>query len=281
MFYFPAVAGITLKYLKNKPLIFNPIVDENNIIYRKIYSQTIAKQAIKRADCNILLTDYSLLVLQRYGFELKEYAIIPPGVDIAEFENIEDEYIEQYKKKDCINILYAGRLATGKGIDILLNAFLKCLSKQKNLHLHISGADFGFKQKILDFITKNNLKEKITVYGLLPRSKLVALFKAADIFVLPSNYEAFGIVLIEAMAAGAAVIGSNVSAIPFVIDNEKTGLLFEKNNADDLSEKILYLIDNPNKTRELLQNGARLVAEKYSWQKISEDYAKIYRRFGG
>ncbi|HPG29611.1 MAG TPA: glycosyltransferase family 4 protein [bacterium] len=277
MMYFPAISGLLLKLLKNKPLILNPIVDENNLIHRKLYSDTFGKLTVSRADCISVLTRYSIEVLNKYGFKFKNYEIIPAGVDISEF----NESLEKsgFINNNKFNLLFAGRLARGKGIDVLLKS-MKILDSEKiQIHLNIAGPDFGDFQRLKKMSEELGLIDNITFCGKLDRIELVKLFKSSNAFILPSRYEAFGIVLIEAMAAGIPVIGSNISAIPFVIDNEKTGLLFEPDNSQELADKIKLLINRPDIVSTLVDNAAAKVEREYNWEKVISKYSMLYEKF--
>ncbi|MBP7652066.1 glycosyltransferase family 4 protein [Candidatus Dependentiae bacterium] len=274
MMYFPAFSGFFLKYLKNKPLILNPIVDENNIVRRRVYSNTIGKSAISKSDCVVLLTKYSLDVLNKYGFDIKKYEIIPAGVDVTEFDNSIEKSI--FIKQDRYNLLYAGRIAEGKGIDVLVKSVKMLIDEKYEVHLNIAGPDFGYYKTLKKMVDDFELTNHISFCGKLSRTELVKLFKSSDAFILPSRYEAFGIVLIEAMAAGLPVIGSNISAIPYVIDNEKNGLLFEPDNHIDLTQKLKTIIKNKILSEKFSENAREKVLEEYNWKRIISKYSKLY-----
>ena len=132
----------------------------------------------------------------------------------------------------------------------------------------------GFKQ----IIGEKKLNNHFIFTGNLERKKLIQAYFAADLFVLPSRYEAFGIVLTEAMAAGLAIVATNHSAIPEVINNGQTGLLFELNNYKDLADKISLVLNDDNLRRDLGQRGL-LEAKKYDWQKTVTETEKIYYEY--
>ena len=277
MMYFPALSGLILKLLKNKPLILNPIVDENNLIHRKLYSDTFGKLTVSRADCISVLTRYSIDVLNKFGFKCKNFEIIPAGVDISEFNEMFDR--SRFVKIDKFNLLFAGRLAHGKGIDTLIKSVKILDSEKKQIHLNIAGPDFGDFERLKKLTEELELTDKITFCGKLDRNELVKLFKCSDVFILPSRYEAFGIVLIEAMAAGIPVIGSNISAIPFVIDDEKTGLLFEPDNFYELADKIKLLINRSDLVSAFVKTAAQKVEMEYNWEKVISKYSMLYEKF--
>ncbi len=277
MMYFPALAGVILKKLKNKPLILNPIVDENNIAYRQKYSKTIGKTAISQADHLILLTEYSRKVLEKNNFNFKNCDVIPAGVDIEEFENFQGK--SEFCQNGKFNILFTGRLAAGKGIDILFAAINILRKKKVDFHLNIAGPDFGEKKNMELFVKENSLQDFVTFCGNISRFELVSLYKSSNLFVLPSRYEAFGIVFIEAMAAGIPVIGADVSAIPYIIKDCVNGFLIKVDDINQLVEKIEFVMNNSLIAKKITTQAFNEVKDKYNWNSIAKKYYDVYKKF--
>jgi glycosyltransferase involved in cell wall biosynthesis len=94
--------------------------------------------------------------------------------------------------------------------------------------------------------------------------------------VFPSIYEAFGIVLLEAMACGKPVVASNVGGIPFVVEEGKTGLLFESGNVEDLADKIVTILKD-EELREKMGEAGRERAKEFTWDKIAERTVEVYK----
>jgi glycosyltransferase involved in cell wall biosynthesis len=85
-----------------------------------------------------------------------------------------------------------------------------------------------------------------------------------------------GVVLLEAMACGLPVIGSNVGGIPDIIKNGETGLLFKQKDPDDLAEKMIKLLSDEKLRDKVVENGLNLVKQNFSWEVISDKFLKIY-----
>jgi glycosyltransferase involved in cell wall biosynthesis len=94
--------------------------------------------------------------------------------------------------------------------------------------------------------------------------------------VFPSIYEPFGIVLLEAMACGKPVVASNVGGIPFVVEEGKTGLLFESGNVEDLADKIMTILEN-EELGEKMGEAGRERAKEFTWDKIAERTVEVYK----
>jgi glycosyltransferase involved in cell wall biosynthesis len=112
--------------------------------------------------------------------------------------------------------------------------------------------------------------------------ELLMMYNSADLFVLPSivdsqgNTEGLGVVLLEAMACGVPVIGSDVGGIPDIIEDGETGLLVEEKDVEGLSRIIVHLIDDDDFKDELIINGGGYVKKKFSWDNIAEIYLNAY-----
>ena len=102
-----------------------------------------------------------------------------------------------------------------------------------------------------------------------------SVLAAAEMLVLPSEYEAFGIVLLEAAAAETAVIGTNVGGIPEAMSPGNNGLIVEYNDVDNLSKSIATLLDDAKMCKEMGKAG-RLWAKKFSWDSILKELEKEY-----
>jgi len=97
-----------------------------------------------------------------------------------------------------------------------------------------------------------------------------------DVCVFPSRYEPFGIVLLEAMASGKPVVASKVGGIPFVVEDGKTGLLFERGNVEVLAEKIIMLLRD-EELRKRMGEAGRERAKEFTWDKIAKQTVDLYK----
>lgn len=197
--------------------------------------------------------------------------VIYNGIDIKKFHN---DWDRGSSRRDLELpgenlILYVGRLEPRKGVGVLISAM-----KHVEGTLLIAGTG-----SILPL-----LKEKAKRLGVLNRtrflghvehSKLPKLYAASDVFVLPSLSEAFGIVLLEAMASGVPVIGTNVGGIPEIIDG--CGILTRPGDPKELASAINSVLNNQNFARRLGKLGRRKAERIYSWDIIAKKVEALYR----
>ncbi len=164
-------------------------------------------------------------------------------------------------------IIFAGRLFERKGAQHLIEA-AKGMDLQGYEILIVGN---GPMRKQLEESAKGS---NVRFLGWLPRDKLLDLYSTASIFVFPSTQESFGMVVIEAMAAGMAVIAANDSALPEVVGD--AGVLVEPKNSEAIRTALFGLISNPKKIKEFGEK-ARLRSKQFTWQKTAEAYDQVYQ----
>jgi glycosyltransferase involved in cell wall biosynthesis len=170
-------------------------------------------------------------------------------------------------------ILGIGRLVPQKGFDVLLQAFAR--SKQSSHDLLLAGE--GPERENLEALTTQlKLGERVKFLGRADRPTAVALFKGCSFFVLPSRHEPQGIVNLEAMASGKAVIASRVGGVPEIVTDEQTGILVPGEDVVALSAAIDRLCDNDD-LRERLGTAGQERAQQFDWPLIAGQYQEIYR----
>lgn len=213
-------------------------------------------------------------------------AIIPMGVDTDKFRPIQKEKIKRLKNKmdlrDKKIILFVGRLAEKKGVSYLIKAMPGVLKEIPNAHLVIIGS--GSEEKRLKGLTKKlGLEEKISFLGKIPNEELPQYYNLSDVFVAPSiqakkgDTEGLGVVLLEAIACGTPVIGTNIGGISDIIKNNQTGLLVEQKNSEQLGEAVIKLLENKKIRKQLIKNAQKHIKDIFSWEVVSEKFKKIYK----
>ncbi len=168
-------------------------------------------------------------------------------------------------------ILYVGRITKIKGVDILIESFKKLKKKYDNIHLIIIGQIFDNSLKNIF----NNLTNDIKFLNVLKNPYPYYTF--ADVVVLPSRIEPLGYVMLEAGLMKKPFIGSKTGGINEFIENGKNGLLFAPGNIEELTEKISYIIEQPEKGKLLAENLFNTVKEKTSSDEYFNKLNIIYK----
>ena len=212
----------------------------------------------------------------------EDIRIIPMGVDVEFFRQTADrEALHGGLGREGKTILYAGRLIEWKGVEYLIKALPEVIEKHPEAKLVVVGS--GPCKKDLVSVTEGlNLQDKVTFLDAVSQEELFHYYSIADVFVLPSivndegETEGLGVVLLEAMASGVPVIGTNVGGIPDIIKDGKTGLLALQRNPHDLAEKILRILDDEALRKELAEKGHDFVKQEFSWEVVAGKFKKIY-----
>jgi glycogen(starch) synthase len=169
-------------------------------------------------------------------------------------------------------ILGIGRHVPQKGFDVLLKAFAQ--AKLPNTDLILAG-DGSEHEALRQLTAKLSLSDRVIFWGRADRTITPQLFKGCDFFVLPSRQEPFGIVNIEAMAAGKAIVATRVGGVPEIIVHDQNGLLVPADDVDALAKAIVNVgTDAVLKNR--LANCGRERVEQFSWSSIASQYWNIY-----
>lgn len=153
-----------------------------------------------------------------------------------------------------------------KGVDLLIKALSKLKSGGINIKA-IIGGDGVEKEKLLEMIAEHNLQNQIEMVGWVTDKE--KFFNAVDVLCVPSRYEVFGIVILEAMKYGAPVIASDVSGPSEIITHNKDGLLFKSEDTEDLAAKIKELFSSDELWTKLYNNGSKTV-QQYDISKVSK-----------
>lgn len=162
------------------------------------------KTAFHHVDGVRLVGSLLLNGLGRYRTEKARWEIISNGIDTAFFTTFEN------KDDSCFTIVSVGGLNHGKGMDILLASYLQLHTKYKNSQLIIAG-DGRERTKLQQFVSDNNLNDSVTFTGQMDRNGVRNLLRNAHLFVLPTRYEAQGVVYLEAMSCGLPIIGTEAT----------------------------------------------------------------------
>ena len=229
-------------------------------------------------------------LVELYHTDPEKIVIIPCGVNLDLFQPLSQE---ESKKEiafstDDFLITYVGRLEERKGIDTLLEAIY--LADNPSIQAVIVGGPPTDKpflswaelseepyKNYMAMIEQYGIEKQVTFTGGKSQDQLSKYYSAADITVIPSYYEPFGMTAIEAMACGSSVIASRVGGLKTTVKENQVGALFEPRNATQLAEKIKIVFDQPSMNAELKKNSRPYVEENFSWKSVAKSMAVVYQ----
>ncbi len=250
----------------------------NNILENKKYLP-LCEDAIKHSKA---VTMVSKDTKDRFLGAFKEEhvamsRIIPGGVNIANFpQKVDVSHIEEkYDLKGKKVVLFTGRLTPEKGVEYIVSAADKI-----NGEIFIAGE--GPKKKELEsIVAKKNLKN-VHLLGYLLPEELIPFYYRADVFVSPSIVaEAFGLVILEAMAARTPVIATAQGAIPLLVKNGRNGLFVNVRNSTDIAKKCNKLLNNDDLRKKMGENARKDIEEKFTWEAVAERFETLYKMVTG
>jgi len=286
--YFNLIIALLIGKKIDKPTICTPFFHFSNPRYMdKDLIEVLNKFNYLIACTNIEKRE----LLKKTKLKENQIKVIPMGVDYKRFSNF-------YKNKNArINfknlffksgekhykmVLFCGYKNYEKGALSILKALPLIYKRFKKVYFVFIGPPTKAFNAEVSKIRRNKY---VRIINLTPDNldgyfdkKKVSAFKQADIFLMPSRSDAFGIAFLEAWASNTPVIGANMGATPEVIENNKDGLLVEFDNPNDIAEKVLILLENPNLKKRLGKNGNKKVKSKFTWKKIAKKTHQFYQK---
>ncbi len=246
------------------------------------------KQVLSRADRIIVATPAEKSQLQfLYQADASKMVIIPPGVDTEHFYPIPRDEARDYigvDRDDCM-ALFVGRIEPLKGIDTLMKAVsLLGMHDAKNpFYVAIIGGDpdvapeemteeMSRLQALCDELC---LGQMALFWGKRAQDTLPYYYSAAEVLLVPSHYESFGMVALEAMACGTPVIASQVGGLAYLVKDGETGYHVPFDSPEVLSEKLAALLCN-FELGEKMGGQAAIYAKEYAWEKIAARIIDVY-----
>jgi len=204
--------------------------------------------------------------------------VIPNGIDISVFNALPSKgtFREKYNLGKKKLILHFGRIHFVKGLDILIKAFATLVKKSDNLHLILAGPDNdGYGERLRSLILQEGVENNVTLTGMLKGMEKLAALNDADIFVLPSYSESFGVAIIEAMACNLPVVISNRVNIWREIQDAGAGLVTSC-DADEVAKALKSLLDDVSIRFRMGVRGRAAAREQYAWPRIVEQLTQVY-----
>jgi D-inositol-3-phosphate glycosyltransferase len=248
------------------------------------------RRVLRRANRVIVATLAELTQLRfLYKADSSKLTVIPPGVDTGHFYPIPADEAKQFigLKPENRMILFVGRIEPLKGVDTLIKA-MSCLdmsltNREQPVHLAIIGGEPDVNpddmseemtrlQKMCDDLCMGNM---VLFLGKRAQDTLPYYYSAAEVLVMPSLYESFGMVALEAMASGTPVIASEVGGLGYLVQDGITGYTIPDSDPGMLCEKLSKLLGD-NDLRSTMGKRAADYANEYAWEKITSSIIKVY-----
>jgi glycosyltransferase involved in cell wall biosynthesis len=269
-----AIYALMLSYMKRISLItsIHGSDIENASVRGRMY-EWVVRRTLKRSAKVISNSNYLLLkTIEKFNAGIdRKSIIIGNGVDISEAY-----MLDKYEEAPSPFILGIGRLEHYKGFDILIRSVAFMLRSYPDIKLILAG-DGPERRNLEILIKKLGIEESVLMYGLRDRKDIQQLLASCKFLVVPSRREAFGIVILEAMAARRAVIAMEVGGVSDLIKQGENGILIKNHDPNDLAEAMTYLLEHPEIADALGKRGRSNVIERFDWKIIADKYIAAFQ----
>jgi D-inositol-3-phosphate glycosyltransferase len=248
------------------------------------------RQVLREADRIVAATPAELAQLQwLYQAQTSKIEVIPPGVDTGRFYPIPNDEAKEFigvPPEDQM-LLFVGRIEPLKGLDVLIEAIGRyCRERRQEkprLFLAVIGGEVDESQetKSTEMAHLQALREQygvtdvVTFLGKRSQDTLPYYYSAAEAVVMPSQYESFGMVALEAMACGTPVVASQVGGLAFLVKDGETGYTVPAGDPEALCHRLKMLI-NDKELQQKMGEQAFIFAQEYDWEKISGRIIQLY-----
>lgn len=235
---------------------------------------------VKRAAKTTVLNPRIKHAFRDWGIPETDLAVIPNGVDVERFEAVDDSRVEdareQYGLSDGPVVLFVGTIMPRKGVLDLVRA-LELVRETLDVPPQVilagePGVDESYADDVRERIVQSGLDPFVSMPGFVPEADLPALYALADVYVMPSREEGFGMTAIEALAAGTPVIATRVGGVPQVIESRRHGQLIDPGDVDGLAAGMIELLTGDSIPSDRLQRRAR----QFSWGVVSSSFIDVY-----
>jgi len=205
--------------------------------------------------------------------------VIPNGIDIESFRKAPNVDIHRKKFVPAGDklVFFVGRLVYEKGVQTVIEAMPIILSKIPNVTFVVAGSGPHMNQ-LKSLVCTFGLEEKVIFTGHIDSETLCAFYRSADLTVVPSLYEPFGMVVLESMAMGTPTIVADTGGLSEIVVHEETGLKFEPGSPESLAEAMLRVLTDKELSRRLTNDAIAYLGERYNWERIARRTLDVYRR---
>jgi len=272
------ILGAQLKDIgiKGKVITIFHAYDLTNFIKKN--NKNVYDFLFKKGDLFISISDYWIKKIIELGCDPKKLIVHRMGIDVDKFRYKE----RKHNSGDKIKVLTIGRLVEKKGYKYMIEAISRIVRKNKNIE-YIMAGEGPLLLNLKKIAKELNVEKYINFLGAINQKKAIALYREADIFVLPSvtakngDQEGIPVVLMEASAIGMPIISTYHTGIPEVVIDGKSGYLVPEKDVDDLVEKLERLIEHPEMWQGMRGKGRKLIEEKYDINKLNDRLVEIYK----
>lgn len=225
-----------------------------------------------QADKITALTEWEKTAIAKLGIDSRKIDVVPNGVDLEKYNKGQLDYFKKLGIEGKI-LLFVGQPTQRKGWKYFLDAMPRILKEFPDTKAVFIG--YSRNKELENYSKSLGLEKSVVFLGYLPEENKIDAFKSADVFVLPTLYEGFGIVFLEAMASGLPIVTTDSAGNKEIIENNKNGILTKSKTGLEISEAVIRLLESKTLRTKISKANKRKVLD-YEWKKVTEKYLEIY-----
>ena len=244
------------------------------------------QEVIQRSDCVIASTPYEFDdLLEHYGASPERLCVSPPGVDHDIFRPGDKAQARlRLGFEDQQIVMFVGRIQAHKGTHVAVQAMTHLAKREApeapGTVLHIIGGTSGQDgddelARCHETISRHDLASRVKFFSPLPHHELADHYRAADVVIVPSRSESFGLVAAEAQACGTPVVAANTGGLPYVVDASESGLLVDHHDPRAFAVAVAAILDHASFAERLATGGVEF-SRKFSWDATAERLLELY-----
>lgn len=270
-------AGIATKEVSGKPLVVHVHATEfdrtgGNGVNQCVYE--VERQGMEKADSIIAVSNYTKqMIVDHYGIDPARVKVVHNAIAWEDIHPSVNEKLSQLKQQGMKLVVFVGRITLQKGPDYFLKAAKRVLEYNPNVTFIMAGSG-DMEGKMVEEAAWLGISRNVMFTGFLRGEELAAIYKSADLFVMPSVSEPFGITALESLAHGTPVLVSKQSGVSETITH---ALKVDFWDTEEMANEILAVLDHKSLQACLIDNGSREVT-KMSWEEAARKCIEIYNQ---
>ena len=262
-----------------------------DLVHPSFVYQRVCVRWLGRCDRVVANSSYTAGLAQQKGALEERIFVIPPGVDWERFQSPVSTEVTRsvFGLEGKRVVLFVGRLARRKGVrEFIQNSFPKIVRHVPDAYFVIVGDNpiesltqkEDVSSEIKGVIWGNQLQNHVQLLGALDDGDVIKLYRLCDVFVLPAlptqyDVEGFGIVLLEAAAAGKPVVATRVGGIPDAVEDGKSGILVEAGDYEVIARSVVELLQHDQARQAMGEYGSERARQYFAWQSVLAKYHSV------
>jgi len=277
--------AIYLAHIRNIPSILTPhgiypARSLTNGLAKSLFDHTLGLLLLSLSDKIVSLSQHNTQLLLQIGTSKRKIVTVPNGVNVEEYANFQrSKKILNGLKTDGPILLYVGRIDWNKRVERIIEAMPTVLKDFPTAKFAVVGPDYAnYANRLAEIAKKLRVEHAVFITGSVSKEKLLKFYSAADVFLLPSSYEGFGLSMLEAMCSKIPVVVSPSGGPGDILKHKDQAWLLKEPTATAISESVHAILTDRQLREHLVKNAFELVEKKYTWKSVVDKLEIVYKQ---